>query len=185
MSEEAVANRYAQALLELGQEAGQLDLLASSVRDFAAAVEGSRELRAIIHDPTISQEQRVGVLRAVAGKLSMPEVGIHGLLLMSRRRRLGAISAVARRLTELADQATGVLRGAVTTARPMPESFYGALSESIARATGRTIILSRGVDESLIGGAVARVGDATIDASVRGQLGNIERELTLALGDNR
>ncbi len=182
MSEGAVADRYARALLDLGRETGELESLAASMREFSEAAVSHRELRAVLFDPTVAKEQRASVIRAVGKRLSMPEMGIRGLLLMSRRRRLGVLSAVSRRLTELADEVTGVLRGTVTTAQPMPENFYESLSESISRATGRKIILSRQADERLIGGAVARVGDATVDASVRGQLDDIERELTLALG---
>ncbi len=182
MSEGAVAERYAQALLELGQEEGGLESLASSMRSFAQAFDGSRELRSVLLDPTIGSAEREALIRAISARISMPELGVKGLLVLARRRRLGSIGAISRRLTELSDQATGVLRGTVTTAQQMPESFYEALAAGIASATGRRILLSRTMDESLIGGAVATVGDTTIDASIRGQLADIERELMVAVG---
>ena len=182
MSEGAVAERYAQALLELGQEASQLSALAEGMAAVASAMETSRQLRSIALDPTVSRADRAAVLRTIAQKVGMPEMGVKGLLLIADRGRLAALPAIARRLGELADEATGVLRGTVTTARSMPESFFSTLSQGVSEATGKKIILSRKVDESLIGGAIARIGDATIDASVLGRLADVQRQLNFALG---
>jgi F-type H+-transporting ATPase subunit delta len=182
MSEGAIAERYAQALLELGQEKSQLAALAAGMAAFARAMESSRQLRSVALDPTVLREERAAVLRAVAERLAMPEVGIKGLLLIAARGRIGVIGAISRRLGELSDEVSGVLRGAVTTAREMPETFFTSLSEGVAAATGKKVVLSRAVDPSLIGCAVARIGDSTIDASVLGRLSDIQRELTVALG---
>lgn len=182
MSEGAVAERYAQALLELGQESSELTPLAEGMRAFADAMGASRELRLLASDPTISAEDRARVLRAIGERVGLPQIGINGLLMIADRGRLSALPAIARRLTELADAASGILRASVTTAREMPESFFHALSEGVTQATGRQVILSRKVDASLIGGAVTQVGDSTIDASVLGRLADVQRELSLVLG---
>ena len=43
--------------------------------------------------------------------------------------------------------------------------------------TQRRIVIERRQDPSLIGGVVTRIGDNTIDGSVRGRLTEIERQL--------
>jgi F-type H+-transporting ATPase subunit delta len=181
MSLGAVAERYAHALFELGTESGHLGELSDKLGDFAEVYESSAELRATLTDPTLSAEQKRDVLAGIAKRLSIPDLGLKGLHVMAARGRLGAILATVRRLTELADQQSGLVRAQVTTAVPMPETFYQELCAELERSTRKEIVLKRSVDESLIGGAIAQVGDQVIDGSVRGRLQRAEREIRAAV----
>jgi len=180
MSQGAVGARYAQALLELGEEAGQLEALVEGFARFAAAYETSRELRRDLSNPTIPAAERDAVVRALATRLSVPDLGVRGLLVMAKRRRLSFVPDVARALTGLYDQKAGVLRGHVVTATAMSDAYFAGLSASIGRTVGRRVLLTHSVDEALIAGVILRVGDATIDVSVRGRLGEMQRNLLQA-----
>ena len=69
----------------------------------------------------------------------------------------------------------------VTTARPLPESFYSRLTQEIARATSKkTVKLDRQIDESLIAGVVTTIGDHTIDSSLKGGLAELQQTLIQA-----
>jgi len=177
MNHGEVAGRYAQALLELGEESGELDGLVAAMARFAAAYETSRELQRDLSNPTVSIAQRDAVIRAVAARLSVSELGQRGLLLIARRRRLSALPEIARQLTTLYDQKAGILRGHVVTASAMSEDYFSNLAASIGRAAQKKVVLTHSVDESLIGGAVLRIGDATVDVSIRGRLGEMQRNL--------
>lgn len=181
MSVGAVAERYAQALFELGDESGTLSSLSDKLREFALTYESSRELRGALNNPVLSIEQRKGLVSEVAKKIGVPEVGIKGLQFMAQRGRLPALSATVERLTELSDEKHGVLRASVTTAVPMSENYYQSLSSQLSLATKKKIVLERSVDEDLVGGAIARVGDMLIDGSVRGKLQKLERDLLSAV----
>lgn len=181
MSVGAVAERYAQALFELGEESGQLSSIAEKMRSFADTYEGSRNLRDALRNPLVSKEERRALLSAVAGKLSVPDVAEKCLQVMADRGRLAALSAMALRLTEMVDMKEGVLRASVTTAAKMPESYYQSLTSNLSAATNKRIVLTREVDEDLVGGAIARIGDALIDGSVRGKLQKMERTLLSAV----
>ncbi len=143
MSAAVVAERYAQALFELGLESGQLGQLASKFGEFAAALSESRELSATLNDPTRDEEERLKVLQAVARRVGVPDIGIKGLSVMAQRQRLAAVPETAARLTELCDEKDGVLRASVTTATKMPEGYYQSLIAKLQAATGKKIVLER------------------------------------------
>jgi len=82
---------------------------------------------------------------------------------------------------ELADERAQVVRARVVTAQQMPESYYQNLSTQIAAATKKKVILEHSLDPSLIAGAVATIGDAVIDGSVRGRLQEVRRTLVNSL----
>ncbi len=181
MSLGAIAERYAQALYELGVESGKLGVLSDKLRDFADTYEANAELRQALSSPLVGREAADQIITNVAKKLGVPDVGIRGLILMASRGRLVAIRETSDRLTQLCDDKEGVVRAEVTTAAQMPEAYYQELSSKLASAINKKIVLERKVDESLIGGAIARVGDSVLDASVRGRLQKFESDVLSVL----
>jgi F-type H+-transporting ATPase subunit delta len=69
------------------------------------------------------------------------------------------------------------MRAVVTSAAPLPESFYSRLAQDLGALVGRTIVFDRQQDPSLIGGVITRVGDNIIDGSLRGRLDQLERQM--------
>lgn len=181
MSQGGVAERYAQAIFELGEETNQLASLCDGFSDFARSYEQSAELRAVLTNPLLPSEKVRQILRSVAERMGIVELGLSALVVLWRRRRLFAVSEIATRLSQLRDIKEGVIRAHLTTAIPMPESYYQALTDRLAQATARRVILEHQVDPSLIAGAVARVGDSVLDASVQGRLDKFKQQVLGAI----
>ena len=177
MSHAPVADRYARAIFELGVETGQLAGIAEQVRSFAQAYAGSSELRAVLDNPIIEVEKRAAVLADVAARLGISGLSLNLIKLLASRKKLRVMPDIARRLDRFSDEKAGVVRATVTSAKPMPETFYTRLVSELETATARKIVLERREDPSLIAGFVTRIGDNTIDGSVKGRLNEIERQL--------
>lgn len=177
MSQAPVADRYARAIFELGVETNQLAAITDQVRRFAQVYSGSAELRAVLDNPIIEAEKRDAVLQDVATRLGLMGHGLNLIKLLSSRKKLRVVPDIARRLDRFSDEKAGVVRATVTSARPMPDSFYQKLVAELESATARKIVLERKEDPSLIAGFVTRIGDNTIDGSVKGRLNEIERQL--------
>jgi F-type H+-transporting ATPase subunit delta len=54
---------------------------------------------------------------------------------------------------------------------------YQRIESELSTAVGRKIVIERKQDPTLIGGIVTRIGDNTIDGSIRGRLNEVERQL--------
>lgn len=174
---DAVAERYARAIFELGVESGQLEALTDQIRSFADTYGGSRELQSVLDNPLVDPQKRAGILLDIAARLGLNGVGLNAIRFMAQRKRLGSLPEIAKRLASLADEKGGVVRATVTSAGPLPESFYERLVRELESATQRKVALDRKQDPSLIAGVVTRIGDNTIDGSVKGRLAEIERQL--------
>jgi len=177
MSHAPIADRYARAIFELGVETGQLSAITEQVRRFAQTYVANAELRAVLDNPIIEQEKRDAVLADVSARLALSGNALNLIKLLASRKKLRVISEIARRLDSFSDEKAGVVRATVTSAGPMPDSFYQKLVAELEAATARKIVLERREDPSLIAGFVTRIGDNTIDGSVRGRLTEIERQL--------
>jgi F-type H+-transporting ATPase subunit delta len=122
-------------------------------------------------------EKREAILQDVAGATRLSGHGLNAVRLLASRHKLRALPDVARALGALADQKAGVLRAKVTTATRMPETFFERLKSELETLTSRRIVIERFEDPTLIAGVVTRIGDNTIDGSVRGRLNEIRRSL--------
>lgn len=172
-----VADRYARAIFELGVEDGSLQALTQQLQSFAATYAAELELRGVLENPIVPADKRDAVLRQVATRLSLGTVALNAVRYLASRRRLSILPDVAKRLASLADEKAGVARAEVTSAGPLPESFYTRLAEELGTLVGRKVVLDRRQDPSLIAGVVTRIGDNTIDGSLKGRLEELERRL--------
>jgi F-type H+-transporting ATPase subunit delta len=173
----AAAERYARAIFELGVESGNASDLVGKVEAFAAVYNGSLQLRVVLENPRVEASERDAVLREVAQRLGFGPLGLNAVRYLARRRRLRALPEIAERLRHLIDQKAGLVRATVTAAAPLPESFYEKLSRELEALTGQRVSLERREDPSLIAGVVTRIGDKTIDGSLRGRLEQLGRQL--------
>jgi F-type H+-transporting ATPase subunit delta len=178
----AVVERYSRAIFELGVEQNQLERVRAEVGRIASAYEQSRDLRAVLDNPLVDEDRRKQLLSELGGRLSLGELSQNFVKLLAARRRLRALPDVARRLGGLADEKAGILRASVTSAGPLPEAFYQKLTSELEAATRRKIVLEKSQDPSLIAGVVTRIGDNTIDGSLKGRLDELERRLLEAQG---
>jgi F-type H+-transporting ATPase subunit delta len=65
----------------------------------------------------------------------------------------------------------------VTSAGPLDEAGQQRLRQALSERTGRDVTLEIQLDPTLIGGAVAKVGDLVFDGSLRTQLDTLRTHL--------
>lgn len=177
MSSGAAAERYARAIFELGSEGGQLDRLTQEITEFAESFHELPALRRALENPVLDEALRERVLRQVARHSQFSPLATNSLLVLLKRRRLGALTAIAKRLRTLADEKNGVCRAKIVSAGSLPDSYFQQLKQRLEGVLGKRIIVEHEEDPSLIGGVLVRVGDNTFDGSIKGRLEELERQL--------
>ena len=90
--------------------------------------------------------------------------------ILVHRGRTALAAQIAEAFQELADAARGIAHAEVTTAVPLSEGEAKAVAEKLAEITGKQVVVQTRVDEGIIGGLVARIGDRLIDGSTRSRL---------------
>jgi F-type H+-transporting ATPase subunit delta len=174
-----VARRYAQALIELGVEQGELDKVVDEIAAFAEAWETSADLRNSIENPLIPHVAKKAVVGALADELGATATVRHALQLLVDRRRAKTLPYVAKMARQLADARKGIVRAEVTTATPLADAYYGRLQAQLEKMTGKRVVIDRHTDASLIAGVVTRIGDRIIDGSLRTRLQTLRDATTL------
>ena len=124
MSVSIVARRYAQAILELGVESGELDAWSTS-RDLAGGLEHQPRPPERDREPARRAGRQEGRRRRAVRATGARRTHRHALQLLVDRRRAKASPYVAQTLRELADRARAI-RAEVTTAAPLERRLLRA-----------------------------------------------------------
>jgi F-type H+-transporting ATPase subunit delta len=175
MLQGATARRYAEAAFELGTEHSSLDRWLSDLRIIAEYF-GNRQLAFILSEPNIPFERKDQVVRdLLGGKVQQDALGL--ALLLVERNLVALAPRVRDAFEQHYDDYRGQVHAEITTATPLDEEMREQVRRDLAEITGKRIILHEQVDPSILGGAVARVGDTLIDGSVRRRLALLRQQI--------
>ena len=98
--------------------------------------------------------------------------------LLVRKRRANLAPQIIEAFRERLNGVRGIAEATVTTAVPLSDEARAAVEEAVRRYTSaETVSLSETVDNTIIGGAVVKIGDRIIDGSVRTRLSTMRRSL--------
>ncbi len=166
---------YAKALFEAAEEEGRLDAVERDLGAFVQALEESPELAAFLSNPQVDPAAKADLLAQLSE--GGDELVRNTLRLLAEKGRAGEIAQVYEELRRFLDRARGRIVVELTTANELSDDEARSIVEKIERASGRTVEATRTVDPSLIGGMILQAGSLRVDASVRGRLERLRREL--------
>lgn len=176
MAEDRIAG-YASGIFELAGAEGELERVEAELFSVAQALDSSSELRSTLTDPQLPLDKKQAIIDELLGsRASSLTVGL--VQLMVSQGRASELSAVAQMVVEAAaasrDRAVAEVRSAV----PLDEATVERLAAGLSRATGKAVEVKVIVDEAVIGGISARVGDTVIDGSLARRVDSVRQAVS-------
>ena len=169
---------YANALFEAALEKDRLEPVREQLQQVVEADQQVPELRELLRNPRLDPRARAAAIEDVLGDAD--ELLRNFLLLLADKGRTGQLEEIAREFERLVAKHEGVIHAELTTAVPLSDEEASKLLGQIEESSGRKVEVTRRVDPDLIGGIVLQVGSHRLDASVRGRLDRLRRELATA-----
>ena len=169
---------YANALFEAALEKGRLEQVREQLQQVVEAEAQVPELRELLRNPQLDPRARAAAIGDVLGDAD--ELLRNFLLVLADKGRTGQLEEIAREFERLVAEHEGVVHAELTTAVELSDEEATKLLGQIERASGRKVEATRRVDPDLIGGIVLQVGSHRLDASVRGRLERLRRQLATA-----
>lgn len=165
---------YANGIFELAKAEEELERVENELFTIAQALDDSPELRSTLTDPQLPMEKKQALIDdLIGGRASSLSVDLVQLIVSQGRS--SELSDIARALVKAAaasrDKAVAEVRSAV----PLNEETIERLAAALGRATGKSVEVKVVVDESVIGGIVARVGDTVIDGSLARRVASLRQ----------
>ena len=178
MRSSAAARRYARALFSIAGEDGAVESVREELARMGNLLDESPELRNALFRPVHPVKERRAVLQSVGERAGTSANVNNFMTFLIDQRRLVDFAGIRDEYERLADAASGRVQAEVVSASALDDGQRDRLRAALAARTGREIELQVRVDATLIGGAIAKVGDLVFDGSLRTQLGQLRDTLT-------
>jgi F-type H+-transporting ATPase subunit delta len=175
----AFVSRYARAFLDVVTSA-HLDSAAldKQLADFEATWAGSPELQTFFQNPAVAATQKVAILDKLNAKLGLQKELRNLLAVLINNDRIGQVHEVAAAYRAELRERLGIREAEIVTARELSSDERDTLIAGVGKLAGARIEAQFKLDQSILGGAVVRIGSTIYDGSVRGRLERLREELT-------
>ncbi|SRR6056297_2756464 len=175
LAETTLARPYARAAFELADKSGTADHWSRAL-GLAAQVAADPEAAALIGHPRVDAERLLSLFGDVLGEhMDGPVRGFLDVLM--HYRRLPLLPEIAAQYETLRRASEDRIKVRVTSAVELDETQRQKLADRLKQRFGSDVDMETEVDADLIGGLIVRAGDKVIDASVRGRLQQLGRQL--------
>lgn len=172
----AIGKRYARAAFELAQQEGAREAWLERLRLLRERVHVP-EAYHVLTSPVVPAPRRLEAVDVLDedGRLGAEVRNLAKLLIEAGR--VDAVDAVVEEFERLDDEAAGRIRATVTTAVGLEEEDRRRLTRDLSDQLGHEVRLQARVDPGILGGVVLQLGDRLVDASLRGRLQQLRRQL--------
>jgi F-type H+-transporting ATPase subunit delta len=170
----AIARRYAKALIQLAAEEGAVELYYDELSGFGAVLAAHHGFAALLSSPAIAIEKKQAMLQDLVDKLSLGKTVSNFFFLLQEKNRLDQLSSIIAGYRGFADEISGLLRSTVTSALPLEDAQVEEIKAALEKTTGKTVLLHVEYDAALLGGVVTKIGDTVFDGSIKTQLDRIQ-----------
>jgi len=182
MPDAAVADRYAKALIELGQDNDLTETFAGDLKKLAGVLAHDELLAALSH-PAFGLGERMKVLDEVLKQVPMHTHAANFARIVLEKGRFGNMRGIIAAYNKRADALAGRVRAVVTTATPLTPALEKEVAAALAATTKKTVHIESKVDPLIIGGVIAEVEGRIIDASLRTRMLKLRQSLLNASPD--
>lgn len=180
MSNSAISIRYAKALLNIAAEKQQVEPYAEELSTVVSVMQREDVLRLLLDSPTFPVDKKAAIISDLADLLKLSEGMKSFLGLLVEKSRVGYLPQIQMNYRRFADALSGLVRASLSSASELSPERTDAIKNGLEQQTGKQVVLSVEIDESLIGGLQAEMGGKLFDGSVKTQLKRITD--TLAKG---
>jgi len=175
----SVASTYARAFADVVFSA-HLDAARAvgGLRSITALFTESVELRRVWENPAVPADQKRNLLDAIVQGEGIDKPVRNLIAVLIDHRRLPFLPRIVEQLEKELDARMGFAEAQISSARELGDGEKRALESQIEKVTGKKVRARYGLDGSLLGGAVVRVGSTIYDGSGRGQLERIKEAIS-------
>lgn len=167
---------YAQAIVALATAEDALDVVEDELLTVARVVDGNNQLREQLTDIHLPTAQRLRFVESDALAAAHPTTRA-ALAMVIAGNRAGDLGAIAHEVARAAAESRERELAEVYVAVPLDYAKRESLRAALERATGKRLEMKVFVDDSVVGGVRAKIGDTVIDGSLARRLDDLRTRI--------
>ncbi len=165
-----VGERYARALLDLAQQAGELKSVQADVDALGAIFSESADLAETLSSPLHGEAEKAAVLSALTDRLGARDLTCKFIAVAVKNGRAGDISAMLGAFSVLTERMRGAVSARVITADALAPAQHKDLAAALKSALDLDVDIHTEVRPDILGGLIVRVGSRMFDSSLHTKL---------------
>jgi F-type H+-transporting ATPase subunit delta len=175
----AVSSTYARAFADVTLSAHlDADRSIAELRAVAGLLAESSDLRRVWENPAIPADQKRRLLDVIAQRDEIQKPVRNLIAVLIDHRRIHFLQQVIRQLEKELDARLGFAEAQITSARILGDDEKHEFEAQVGKLTGKKVRARYDQDQSLLGGAVVRVGSTIYDGSVKGRLEKMKEAIS-------
>jgi F-type H+-transporting ATPase subunit delta len=117
-------------------------------------------------------------LDAIVAKAKLSREVRNLVAVLVDHRRIMFLGAIVKQFEQDLNQRLGFAVAEITSARDLSDGERHNLESEVEKLTGKKVRASYAKDESILGGAMVKIGSTIYDGSVKGQLERMKQALS-------
>jgi F-type H+-transporting ATPase subunit delta len=172
-----LAKRYAKALFQVGKEENSLDEFNRALTELSGLYAAVPEVVDGLSNLIYPQDVREKVMEHLLGKMQVSAMVANFMKLLVQKRRAEFLPDIAEVFQAMVDKERNMCRGTVISSTPLSGALNSKIKETLEKITGKQVLLRTEIDDTIIGGIVAKVGDLVLDGSIKTQLTGLKESI--------
>ncbi|MDX1657755.1 MAG: ATP synthase F1 subunit delta [Nitriliruptorales bacterium] len=168
---------YARAIVDMAEAEGELETVENELLTLARVIDEHPEVREKLADIQIPPAQRMKFVEAEAFTAAHP-VTRSALAMVIAGERASDLGDIAREVARQAAASRDRELAEVYVAVELDDQQRQQLHRALEQATGKDLEMKVYIDEDVIGGVRAKVGDTVIDGSLAGRLDQLQTRVS-------
>jgi F-type H+-transporting ATPase subunit delta len=174
MKQARASIRYAKAFLQLSIEQNSLEDSFDDMRLLDTTCSENRELRLLLKSPIVKTDQKIKILNEIFAKKAQ-RLSLDFVNIIIRKKREYLLAAIAKIFIDLYKTEKNIETATVTTASPISALLKDKIVSYIKSRNNNKVELIEVVDNDIIGGAIIRIGDKELDASIASDISELRQ----------
>ncbi len=168
---------YGQSLYDLAKEEQITDRLLEELEMVGSLFSENTDYITLLLEPSIPRKERLGLVDdAFRGQVHSYVLNL--LKLMLENNLLREFNACVRQYRASYNEDNGIAEAVVTSAVPLTDGEVEQLTAKLEQFTGKKILLTQKVDETVLGGLCVETDGKRLDGTVTGKLDDMRRMLS-------
>lgn len=166
--------RYAKALLQISIEKDSLEQSYDDMLLVNNACDDCKDFSLLLKSPIVKTDLKLKILNEIFDN-KISEISRNFISIIANKKRESLLSDIAKSFIELYKSYNNIESATITTAVPLSDELKNNIIDYIKKYNNSKIDLHEIEDEKIIGGAIIKIGDKQLDASVSKEISELKQ----------
>jgi F-type H+-transporting ATPase subunit delta len=175
-----IAARYVKALLEVAGSASALELVEKDMQGLKQALATTPSFQHFLENPLLSRDNQAQIMTAILNNIGTHKVTQQFLAMLAKQRRLPVLPEIMQQFCDRVAEGRGEMKAELVSASTLSAQEVAMVSDRLAKAYGKKVVLDVRQQPELLGGIVVNIGSLRLDGSLAGKLKRLQVQLKAA-----